>query len=202
MRKADASLITLITEDGIRWTSAKLIEIANSSIAQTYRLLATYAGSPILKQLNSLIGSIATTTVSISSGVGALPTNAMYIVELSDASSNNYGYISPEKYLFYKNSGRQPLSDGYFFTILFDTATSTRKVYILPSSSFTATVVYLLSKIDYANTDSALVLSLSNMDDLLLDVAEREARDREHSWERSAVLDRRIALKLGINLGN
>ncbi len=202
MRKSDASAITLITEDGIRWTSAKLIEIANSSLAQVNRLLTIYSSNPVVQQLAPLIGSVATTTTSITSGVGSLPTDCMYIMELIDAASspNSYAYIKPETYLLYKGMNKQPLSEGFFFTILFDSVNSVRKIYTLPATSFTATVTYLLAKISYANTDSAVVLPLSNMDDLLLDIAEREARDREHNWERSKILDARIAIKLGINV--
>lgn len=198
MRKSDASAITLITEDGIRWTSAKLIEIANSGLLQANRLLATYSKSPVLNQLAPLLGSIATTTVTITSGVGSLPTDTLFINELIDASGNTYAYVSPDKYLFYKNQSVQPLKEGFFFTIIWDTANSVRKVYVLPSSSFTATVTYMLSKTTYTSSDGAVVLTLTNLDDLLLDIAEREARDREHNWDRSKSLDIRITQKLGI----
>jgi len=202
MRKYNTSAITLITEDGIRWTSAKLIEIANSSLAQTYRLLTVYSKSPVVEQLAPLIGAIATANVTITSGVGSMPTDAMYVIELIDASNNSYAYIKPEKYLLYKGMGKQPLNEGFFYTTLFTAGGPTvRSIYTLPATSFTATVNYLLCKVNYANTDGAAVLSLSNMDDLLLDIAEREARDREHNWERSKILDARIAIKLGINIG-
>jgi hypothetical protein len=204
MRKSDTSAITLITEDGIRWTSSKLIEIANSSIAQAYRLLTIYSKNPVVEQLTPLIGSIAYVGVTITSGVGDMPTNGMYIVELIDtasSSNNSYAYIAPDKYLLYRGMGKQPISEGFFFTILWDSTNSVRKIYTLPATSFTAAATYILSKINYANTDGAVVLSLTNMDDFLLDIAEREARDREHNWERSKILDARIAIKLGINLG-
>ncbi|MHB9147703.1 MAG: hypothetical protein ACYC2U_04715 [Candidatus Amoebophilus sp.] len=205
MRKSDTSAITLITEDGIRWTSAKLIEIANSAIAQTYRMIEVYSKSPVIQHLAPVVGSVSQVgSVSFSSGVASLPSNASFILEVIDASNNSYAYIPPEQYLLYKNIGRQPLSEGFFFTILTDASNveaPVRKIYTLPASSFTGTITYIFARTDYDNTKSASILALTNMDDLLLDVAEREARDREGNLDRSKVLDVRIMMKLGINIG-
>jgi len=70
-------------------------------------------------------------------------------------------------------------------------------------ASYTGDLRYtaIYNKGNYTSSDSAVVLYIAGMDDLLLDIAEREARDREHNWERSRILDVRIAFKFGVSLG-
>lgn len=201
MRQANASLISLPSEDGIRWTASNLYSIANLSIMETIRLVTIFSTSPTMKQLTDVNGTITKSTVDITSGVGVLPTDAQIVLEGS-ISSVPYVYITPNKYIFYLTSTVQPLSEGTFFTVLFDTTSSSRKIYCLPTTaSGTMLLTYTLAKSDYTNTDFSVSIPLRNLDDLLLDVAERECRDREHNWERSKILDIRIMSKLGINLG-
>ncbi len=203
MRKTDASLITVITEDGSRWTSAELIEIANSTFIQLTRIIVSYSKvNPIMKQLAETNAMIAGTTGTATAGVVALPTDSIGVIEVSLGSNRSYGWISPELYLSYLTSNAQPRSEGYFYTILLDPTAGTRKIYLLPTTEAgTVSITYIRTKSNYAAADTAVDLSLQNIDDLLLDIAEREARDREHNWERSKILDLRIMSKLGINVG-
>lgn len=206
MRKSDASLITLASENGIRWTSAKLVEICNSALAESMRLVAVYSKSPIVKQL---IGSnlyIDEITVTIASGttidIGSTVLTVLSVNcddEIAGSTSNMYGYILPEFYIEYLRANKQPRSGERYFTIMYDATTNTRKIYLINKAGTTHTYTYLYRKSNYAVGGGELFIV--GMDDLLLDIAERESRDREHNWERSAVLDKRIFAKLGVNLG-
>jgi len=202
MRKSDSSAITAISQDGIRWTSASLIDISNSAISETIRLISIYkTNNLMLQQLYSMFGIIYPTTISIINGDGTITEPILYVSELS-VNDKLYAYITPEKYLFYKTQKLSLLKDELFFTIVFDSLNNTKILKLLPitSGTITANVTCIYTKSDYTVADGAINIGLRNMDDLILDIAEREACDREHNHERSLILDKRIGLKLGVNI--
>jgi hypothetical protein len=94
----------------------------------------------------------------------------------------------------------EPGNSGYYYTIVYDITTSKRKIKVKPAN-FAGAVSYIgiYGKVDYGTINADNSIFLTNLDDFLLDIAEREARDREHNWDRSKTLDFRIAYKLGIS---
>ena len=79
-----------------------------------------------------------------------------------------------------------------------DVTGNQRKIFILPAAVVPITYSYIYSKTNYVAGDIDNDLHLQGIDWLLLDLAERECRDREHNWERSQILDVRISTRLGI----
>jgi len=198
---SDGSPITLINQDGVRWSYLELLEIANYAIDETIRLVEQYSKSQLLRGISQSSYIVQGSGTTTSGGVLALSSNVLDVLGVSDGT-NEYARVSPEKYSFYKNAAVEPLKSQYFFTIVFNTSTNVKNLLIIPATGSVAlTYQYIYRKTDYGVEQSSTEVFLQGVDDLLIDVAEREARDREHNWARSQILDARIAVKLGGNIG-
>lgn len=201
MRKSDASLIVLPSEDGIRWTSAKLISVANQSFGEAVRLINQYA----LSQKFGVGVSITLSEVISTDSEGAIPLSST-ILTVTELYINNeaktpVGYIPANYYINYFVDDKKPRKESSFFTIMYDINMGVRKVRTINVGAEEEVVLsYILSKNNYTSEDFEAEVYLNGIEDLLLDLAERECRDREHNWERSKMLDVRILAKLGINL--
>ncbi|MFA4916704.1 MAG: hypothetical protein WC974_08915 [Thermoplasmata archaeon] len=199
LRSLAGATIEDLNADGMRWATQELVDVTNDSLIELTRLVRTYSSLPILKQITDM-HTIAKGTLVITSGMSAaLDVTVLTVSELTDASNISYGYIKPTVYYDYLGDPASPRVGEKFFTMLRETDGS-RKIYIMPSASFTANTTYVYAKSNYLKADAALALGFNGLEDLLLDIAERECRDREHNWNRSQILDNRIAIKLGIQI--
>jgi len=205
IRKADASLITLATEDGRRWTSARLIKFANDSILEGMRLIAVYSKNEVLKQLSGdLAGIVAPITFGAPTVVGLiatlpLPTDSIFMIELLADLSKEYHYIKPTEYQTYLSDSTLLGRKDKVFTELYDTTSEVKKIYLIGyTAGEVMTGSYLVARTNYTSSDIADQFFVRGLDDLFLDIAERQARDVEHNWDRSKVLDARIKEKLGL----
>jgi hypothetical protein len=206
VRKADASLITSAADDGRRWTSAKLVEVANDTLLEGMRFIAVYSNSPVLKQLASdLQNVIVYTAFSIPTVSGILatipfPADCIGIPALLGDLSKEYTYISPIDFVSYLSDTTKLSRADKLFTILYDTTSKSKFINLL---NYTAgeniSGIYILARTDYTSSDFADDFFVRGLDDLFLDIAERQCRDREHHWDRSKVLDGRIKEKLGLS---
>jgi len=200
LRASDGSVITSFTVSGLRWSSAEIFEIANQSFQTAARLIQTYSNSPIMRQLGTDNFIAKTTGTTDSAGALGISDNYLFIPDLSDAT-RAYGYISPETYHEYLRADSAPRQGEYFYTVMRDISANTRKIYILPAAIVAVGFTVIYAKADYGSSNETTGLHLTGIDAFLLDLAEMEARDREHNWDRSQILNSRIALSLGVKNG-
>lgn len=201
IRTASGTLIEDITTSGIRWTSEELIEIANMSLTELVRIANVYAKSPLLEQIVGsgyfeTFGDLAFTGTS-----KAAPSNTLAITSLMDVTANQaYAYLTPERFYDVTDELGTPIDEHFFYTVIYYATATERRVVLNVSKTGNLRYTAIYNKADYISTNSALELYIAGMNDLLLDIAEREARDREHNWERSRILDARIGFKFGVSL--
>ena len=197
-RTQSGNPITAINDAGMRWSADELYEIANAAIIDCIRTVKANPTSELAKRLvESTIE--ATGTIVITSGAADIPANVMAITQLKHSSTREFSYRKPEDFQSEEIDSAEPSASSYIYTIVYNIASSKRIVKVKPST-FTGTVGYIgiYGKMDYGTANANDNIFLSNLDDLLLDIAEREARDREHNWDRSKILDYRIGYKLGV----
>jgi len=207
LRKSDATLITSAGDDGIRWSSSALIKICNQSLDEMVRLISMYSKSNILKQIGfeSYFGMSNQYAFSPIGNPFDLPSDVVSVINVARLTTPEQliPYINPDVYFTYKASG-QPRSEEIFYTILWnmDVSGPVKKIYFInqPVSGYFQ-YVYLRKAGVYTSSQFNYLIPFMGVDDLLLDIAEKECRDREHNWERSKVLESRILVKLGINIG-
>lgn len=195
------TLISSASTDGVRWTSSELVDISNMAFLELSRMSIVYKSNPLFKELISL--STVYDTKALVSGdlIFTSPANVFKILSMSAGSSDNvYGEISSDIFTTYLAQNKDPRQGERFFAQFYNPTTKVKYVKVLPADNTTVFFSYIYKKDDYASTDitSGVELHINGMDDLLLDLAEREARDREHNWERSKILDQRIYSKIGV----
>lgn len=203
--ESDGTIITSANTDGVRWTSSELVDICNVAITAFTRLMFAYKEHPMF---SGIIDSYTVLKTSESiSATGELtfadPTKVYDILSIRKVGGKSYAPISASFYTLYASDTKAPRSGEYFFSLFFDETNLYKYIKILPAEASTVDYAYLYVKNDYTSSDitSGANLYITNFDDLLLDLAEREARDREHNWERSKVLDARIISSLGVRNG-
>jgi len=207
LRDSTGTAVIDINSNGIRWSASELMEIANMASTQIVRLSRIYPKSPAFMYLSDN-AFVTNESITMTSGVGSLPTNSLDIIGLASSVTQTlaqaiYVRIPPRKYQDYLNEVDSERYDEHYFTVMMDITEGVRKIYTLPNTiteTMNATVLY--AKTNYDATDVNTEMFIQGMDDLLLDIAERECRDREHNWERSKILDARISVKLGLIGGN
>lgn len=205
-RTMAGAVISSLATSGARWDSTELIEIANQSLNETIRSIYNFPDKEanLLKQLAQPLVQ-AKGTVSVVSGSANLPSNILHIVRLIEDGVNNrdreFQWRNPDEFFGLVVDDSSPLDESYIYTVVFDVSSATRKILVKPTS-YTQTVVYsgVYSKFNYTSSDTNTEIHIQGMDDFLLDVAERECRDREHNWQRSQILDMRIMTKMGMPL--
>jgi hypothetical protein len=205
MRKADASLITLASDNGRRWTSSALIGLCNSALLETLRLISVYSDSPILKQLSGdLQGAVVYDSLGVPTESGAIatidcPIGCIGIIELLGSSSDEFIYIRPIEFISRLSNSTLLSRTDRLFTILFNSDTYVREIKLIGyKTGEQITGSWFVNRADYTIADIAEEFFVTGLDDIFLDIAERQARDIEHHWERSAMLDARIKEKLGL----
>jgi hypothetical protein len=194
--KTDGSLIAAAGDDGIRWSSAELLSITNEAMVESANLLYTYMGKEPLVDSAFLFQA----TLTFVTNTKEIPDDALNIIDAFDAQNNTpYTRKSRMDYLKFKHSDREPRSEGCYFSQYQDTSDSKRYMELNPTPQGTGDIhiIYLRSKSNYVIGDIATELLLNGLDYIVLDVAERKARDIEHNWERSRILDNRIVVHLG-----
>lgn len=199
VRTLAGTSISAFAVDGARWTSDELIEIANFSFEEAIRLINSYTSSPLMRDLGQGY-FVAEDGINITNGVADLPNTSLDVLSVKDDADKDYDKISPIQYREFLDS-QIALGEGrYYFTVMQNVVTEKRQILVLPQNTVTLTYSYIFNKIDYDNTDGTTELHLQGLDGFLLDIAEREARDREHNWDRSKQLDARIAIALGVQM--
>ncbi len=201
LRTSTNEVITTITTNGLRWTSAEIINICNIALAKAVRLLATYPTSPVMGQIGQS-HILRDTTLTITSSVSAaIASTVLNIVSVVDSANNKeYKIISPMEFLRHVASNAEARSNNYFASVFLVGGTD-RKLKVTPAlSSGTMNVIYIYYTI-YSTSDTSTAMFLPDaLNDFVLDLAEKEAREREHNWERAKILDNSIMLSLGVGV--
>lgn len=197
LRTTTNVLIDNPATNGIRWSSNHLVEITNMALVESVRLIHAYSQFTQLTRLAKTL-IYAEVDLTLTTNESAIDDTVLYIDGVKDANDELYQYIEPEKYFAYATETGEPRVSANYYTVLYDVAATARKV-VCTSATGTLTVSYLYNKHNYsiASNESDTV-HLIGIDDILLDVAEKECRDREGNMERSMVLEKRIMIKLGI----
>jgi len=202
IRTTSGTLIEDITTAGIRWTSEELIEIANMSLTELVRTANVYAKSPLMEQIVGSGYFEAHDVLTFAGAALAAPSNTLAITSLTDEGTNQpYAYLSPKDFYDLTNELGAPRDEDFFYTVIYDASNTERRVVLSASKTGNLRYTAIYNKADYVAANEDVELYIAGMNDLLLDIAEREARDREHNWERSRILDVRIGFKFGVSLG-
>jgi len=203
LRTQSGTVISTISDNGIRWSANNLIEIANSSITQAVRLINQYSDSDIMKMLGRGFFEV-TSSVVMTDGTGLIPTGVLTISSVHGGEGSGlrtFKPVLPDKYDEMVNDESQPRTDMWIYTIRYNLSLTQRRLYAQKGTSpatGSLSITGIYNKSDYGVADTAVEIFLQGIDDFLLDIGERECRDREHNWDRSQILDTRIAIKLGI----
>lgn len=197
MRTPANVFITSAATDGKRWTADKLVGISKDAISETIRIIGTYANSPIVRQMGA--NSIITEAVyNLSGGRVTLPATALAVLSVVEYEGDPYGYIPPHLYTQYEVDDKLPRKGERFYTVFNNITTNNKTLAILPKTSAKVTCYLLYADTLYLVTDLNKKVPIYGLDDFIVDVAEREAREQEGNLDRAAVLDRRIQFKLGV----
>lgn len=197
------SLITTASEDGVRWTSSELIEVCNTAFQEFSRYLLVYGETPLFKQLKTNLIAFNSGTPSNGVLTFSSPSNVLSVLSMSKGSEDDiYAKIDSQKFTDYLAQNKQPRKNEGFFAEFFNTSLKTKYLKILPADNEDVYYSYIYTKTDYSSSDitSATAIHIVGFNDFLLDIAERECRDREKNWERSQILDRRIFIKMGVQV--
>lgn len=210
LRTSSGVVITTISDNGIRWSANNLIEIANASITEVVRLVNQYSNSNLMKSLGEGFFE-ASTQITMSGGTGLIPSTILNITSVTMYAGPHPGgdarpfiYIPPDKYDEVIGDNSLPRSNMWVYTVRYSLTLAQRRLYAVKGNEGCSGIIVvtgIYNKSDYGVNNDNDTIFLLGLDDFLLDVAERECRDREHNWERSQILDVRIALKLGLSGG-
>jgi hypothetical protein len=155
--------------------------------------------------MQQLANDIMRSTQVVEYKVGGLdlPATAFFVEAVNKQGEKDrpYAWIAPKLYYDYAATTSGPKAGERFYTVIYDVENNTRRLLLLPIADTSIVYTYVYSIEGLSLTDGDQVLPFYGVKDLLKDVAEREARDRDKNWERSLVLDQRIAIKLGIKQG-
>lgn len=188
LRNSNGTIIVDASYNGIRWTSKELIDILNSAIGEYLRYRR------VIYPIEGIYHSI------LEFDKGELEKSAFYprIVKVLNLEYNE-GELGPSA-LFVESPPHQFFASKRKLTTLRDSDIQPQwletkdKIFILPSWTVYLTAIYIADHtVRYTLEDE---VETFGHDDIILDIAERELRDREHNWERSKILDERIVFKL------
>lgn len=191
IRERTGSLITDASNDGIRWSSVILQSVCKGATLELLRILQ------VLKltnnfNLSSSYQLISGLQIDLATGVlsGGFPDGVTHVFKLQTADLTRiYSSISQDKFFSYRYSlgevaeNNIPVDDAVFASF-FNAEDKKIEIRTLPLYPADITNVQAFVRLPFSdlltigNTDE---LPLFDIDDLLLDFCEREARRREHN---------------------
>uniref|UniRef100_A0A6H1ZG03 Uncharacterized protein n=1 Tax=viral metagenome TaxID=1070528 RepID=A0A6H1ZG03_9ZZZZ len=199
LRTPSGVLITAAITDGIRWSGVHLQEVCNSALQESTRLIYFYFSSKGGRQ-NEMLGEtliIEADVVTIATGVGDLVAEQYFLTSVDDGT-NIYAYKKPNEFRRIQLATSLPRTEGKYYTVEYD-ETIKRIIKIQGGANGAYAIKYVFNKHDYTiASNNATELHIIGMDDFILDIAEKEAREREGNLERARILENRIVLKLGL----
>jgi hypothetical protein len=207
-RKRDGSLISVASEDGVRWTSSELVDIWNEAFEEFLRYASMISVNIDNKgAINRLINSRLLLSDNALSGDVQIASTGIYLVThvTREEYPSSYEYYTPQKYAErLAEAGDSDVNEErpIFTYEKYDDSNFTLRT--TPETAVPSGITYhYLPVMKYDIGDIAVSVPLDNcFYDVVFDIAERVARDRNNEWGKSAQLDRRIVSKLGVqNVG-
>lgn len=200
LRLNSGQSIATASQDGIRWSAQVLADSVNIAIMEAVRLINAYPNSPFAKVVG-LDQFVTEKSVSYTNGVIDLSSITNLINVLSVVVDGiPYSKITIEDYTNYTTLIPDKVgvdANQNVYATYTDTTSGNVPKIKLSKSSGTAVITFTYAKYNYGLSDIATVLPLIGVDDVILDIAERNCRDMEHNWDRSKILDGRILFKFG-----
>ena len=211
IRARDGSLITDATSDGIRYPASEMISLVKGGILEMLRTFRALK----LRELVDEATVYRKKTVVIKKTTGIIDDLAEIkftnIIALRSIDPKQiYDWFDPEKFYarYYDTldfSGSTVI-EGYFYSILWDATAKKKFVPTLPIPTVDtpAEVIYRLPYTEIMTLESTEELPLYDLDDLLWDYIEREARRREHAPQiviqdlTASINNKLTELKIGI----
>lgn len=194
------NLITDIAIAGRRWSADELIEVANNAILEVVRYVHLYANTPLGKRLAESVMTIQENYNAVN-GTFELNENVISIISLGSAL-NTYAYKPSYNFFELKKDTAGVYSTGKFYTLVTDMNIGKLRVYLNDDYTGTISTTSIYAKINFGIASNNVIVPYFGLDDILLDIAERECREREGNYERAQVLDNRIIFKLTAQIGN
>lgn len=199
IRKADTTYISDASHNGIKWKSSDLVLICRSAIVEMLRTLSAYKLDNYIN--TSIMFTKKTCRIYTDGHINNLPAGLVHIysIEVGDATNKKiYSYVSPENYISKKYYDNKSNHFTYFRDWSADNNAPKIKVCTTPAiaTEQDCEVVCKTSIADILVLEVNPTLPLVDVDDLILDFCEREARDREFALERSKVLTLMINQKI------
>lgn len=201
IRKADTSVITLATDDGIRWSSLVLQTIAKGAITE---MLRTLSALKLNEYINTAIQfQVLPISINVEGGVEGLPDAYNKILSIIDEDNNTYEFISQEKFFtneymsLDEENGIGNTTNKYFTVFYnFNNEGSTPIVKTNTTELKSGKAVIKVPLTELYTITNASPLPFVDVDDLLLDIAEKEARNYEVNSPRADALNKNIDRKL------
>lgn len=214
IRARDASLITDATQDGIRYPASEMLSICKSGVLamlRTFRAMklrklvdeaSTYRRKPVLfKKTSGLITELD--DVKFTNIIALRGADPKQIYEWDDPEKFYARYYETEAF------SESTAIEERVYSIIWDD-TKKHKLLLtlpLPTADTPGEVIYRLPYTEIMTLDATDELPLYDVDDLLWDYIEREARRREGSpamvEELNKMIDRKLTeLKIGIQAAN
>jgi len=215
-RQLDGTFITSATDDGIRWSSAQIQSISKGALAEIQRTFDGFNKKDLLtNHLNigafTRVDSLQFTGTAGDFAEAVAPVGSYRILRIQETDdvlkTNIYLPIKPEEFFSKVWLAVNEETQERGFTEVFEEGDSLRHVYIVPNPGDTLTVetsiIYRISPSSLYNTGSAVQLPFIDIDDLILDYAEKQARQIEHNPQQVQVIQDQINtkwLEMGIEI--
>lgn len=210
IRARDGTLITDATKDGIRYPASEMLNICKSGILamlRAFRALnlrelvdeatAYRKKAIVFKETTGIIETLD--DVVFTNIIAMRGADPKLIYEWEDPKSFFARYYDTLGF-----SGSTEL-EGRFYSILWDESAKKKRVFTLPipTAPFPGEVIYRYPYTEIMTLDATESLPLYDVDDLMWDFVEREARRREHNppmvQELGMTIKNKLAeLKVGI----
>ena len=203
IRARDGSLITDATKDGIRYPASEMLNICKAGVLGMLRTFRPLKLRELVDEATAYrrkVITIAKNTGLITELVTIKFTN---IIALRGADPKMiYEWQDPEKfYARYYDTlafSSSTAEEGRFYSILWNATTKKKEIMTLPipTVDIPGEAIYRLPYTEIMTLTSEEELPLYDMDDLMWDYIEREARRREATPQLVAELDKTINNKL------
>lgn len=205
LRDVAGSVITSASGDGIRWTSDELVDLCQAGLMELQRTLLSLDLERHINTANQY--RIIQCSIEVGGGYGEvtnLPSTFYDIKNLQTTDASKiYTWVNQDeffgaRYLMVEDDGES--IEKRIFTMVYDSVTKEMKVLVLPIPTETIDPVQAIAVIsldELYTLDSSEDLPFINMNDLLLDFIEREARRIEHNPQQLKAVNDYINFKLG-----
>jgi len=199
MRKADGTLITVATEDGIRWSSDVLTSVCSGQLMECLRTFSAMKLRPWINEAAQYQNISSGAKITAGTGVinvGTIVFSKILNIQEKATPTRIYEFIEQE--LFFDMRYKTQDIDGAYYSYFYDTNVNKVQAQVLPPPAMDIDIAIVVKvPLDSIYTlDSTIVLPFIDITDLLIDYAEMEARRIEGNTGAAKDLQAIIDFKL------